>query len=225
MRALSLASVLAVGCTGGVSALDARLVECGLVSEGELGPTVTASFYQPDDCYRGCLAEAECEELRGALCATSIDALRRCDGRCAHRCANGALVVPDARCDGRDQCGDGSDEEGCETFECGGVRIAVGARCNGSWDCPDGADERGCTGSGSVCTGLYGEMVYEWARCDGVHHCRDGADERGCGEHVCADGQTIPHRIETSLRCDGWSACRDRSDEEGCATLTPMCAG
>jgi hypothetical protein len=225
MRFLVCASVLvlAPACTGHRPAVAARLQECGLASEGEISAALSAAFYEPNDCYRGCLAGASCEDLGAALCGTSIELLLRCDQLCAHRCADGSLIGVERVCDGAMQCEDGSDEASCPTFDCGdGNVLPARVRCDGAPNCSSGADERGC--GFAECATEWGERVsVEPYRCDGYMHCLDGSDERACPEHRCEDGESVPtYRGEP--RCDGWRQCRDGSDEDGCAALTPMCA-
>jgi hypothetical protein len=84
------------------------------------------------------------------------------------RCLSGdECINADGRCNGHSQCGDGSDEEGCNTawgvpavmgaqecsdtfttdtqFRCADNScVAVAGRCNGVSNCVDGSDEQGC---------------------------------------------------------------------------------
>lgn len=210
----------ALGCAPAYDVPD-QLRTCGLVSDdGEIGPTITGRFYQPTECYRACLAGATCDELRAALCGSSIDLLRRCDEQCAHRCDDGALIGVEDVCNGVPECAGGEDEAGCPTVACDDGSTTFGARCDGFATCPDWSDEEGCP---SCVTEWGGTIPLAQARCTGFSECRDGSDEEGCPEHVCDDGTRVTHREGASPRCDGWARCPDGSDEEGCARLTLSC--
>lgn len=205
-------------------ALASRLQDCGILSDGEVGPWATSPFYAPDACYQDCLATASCEELTEALCDVSIALLRRCDERCAYRCPEGALIGLERVCDGIPQCEGGADEEGCAGVECGDGRFMPERLvCDGIPHCVDGADERGCPAPFS-CQSTWGETISgTWMRCNESYDCRDGSDERDCPTYACADGTTVVHREGASVRCDRVFQCSDRSDEEGCATIEAMC--
>ncbi len=210
----------AAGCSAGAP-VTAKLSECGLLSDGDVGTRVTGRFYQPTDCYRQCLDGASCAELQGALCGTSIDLLRRCDERCAHHCDDGTLIAVEDVCDGAMQCAGGEDERGCPTLACMDGSTTTGAACDGRWDCPDGSDEQGCPSCESRWGGTM--PIDSSIRCDGYMACADGSDEQDCPEYRCDDGTTFTYPEGSSRRCDGWTLCPDGSDEAGCAELTLTC--
>ncbi|CAB3365825.1 Hypothetical predicted protein [Cloeon dipterum] len=139
-------------------------------------------------------------------------------------CARGA------RCDGRPDCADGSDESGCprrcapDQYKCAdGSCLDPSVRCNGVSDCSGGEDESNCPSSCSA--GQFrcgsGECINDIQRCDQRRDCRDSSDELGCvgpsacksDEFTCGDGQCITREF----LCDSVDDCLDRSDETNCS--------
>ena len=154
------------------------------------------------------------------------------------RCEGGACISLTARCDGRRDCQDGTDELDCPTttpsptirtcsrteFSCpyGEPSCVPDWRvCDGSEDCAGGSDERDCPAcSESQFTCRDGTCTDSWRRCDGRQDCQDGSDEdndscRSCrlGQFRCSSGDQC---VAERLRCDGTRHCADGSDEVGC---------
>ncbi|XP_035217488.1 basement membrane-specific heparan sulfate proteoglycan core protein-like, partial [Stegodyphus dumicola] len=116
-------------------------------------------------------------------------------------CTSFECVNAAKRCDGREDCRDGSDELGCPV-RAKTLQSVQGCRSDDQMICLDGT----CIDSIRVC--------------DGVEDCTYGEDEVTCGgiseclpgEFQC-DGLRC---VEERRRCDGRPDCSDRSDESNC---------
>ncbi|KAM9485972.1 low-density lipoprotein receptor-related protein 1B [Clarias gariepinus] len=152
-------------------------------------------------------------------------------------CRNQRCVRAAWKCDGDDDCLDGSDEDehicanhSCtmDQFKCANNRcIPKRWLCDGTNDCGDNEDESNKTCSAEQCqTGQFscasGRCIPESWRCDRDDDCGDMSDEStSCAfptcepltQFSCANGRCI----SIKWRCDSDDDCGDKSDEELCA--------
>jgi hypothetical protein len=139
-------------------------------------------------------------------------------------CISGECIPSEARCNGRKECADGSDELGCDCAEgevmCDVSRCIPQSKiCDGETDCDDHSDESNCVACAATEISCDNKCFPSSKRCDGTPDCRDGSDERNCPESQCRgdqfscnDGQCI----QVQQRCDGRPDCRNGQDEYNC---------
>ena len=137
------------------------------------------------------------------------------------RCSSDAKMLPARfKCDGKEQCNDGSDEASCASTEKKCKLNNLFSRkdsqvCDGTCDCGSRCEDesRKYYGCAPMFKCASGKKIPGKRRCDGTADCEKGEDEDSC-PFTCIDGSVV----KAEARCDRTCDCQSGSceDEANC---------
>jgi len=164
--------------------------------------------------WAGCAAPLICEQCEGAS-KLSVDTSRTEASTECHlheeylvlgandartfRCLDGTCLPMSGRCNGVDQCGDGSDEQGCDAPYVDNVELQTGAAYLAVSDvCPVNYNSDVFFPCGD------GRCIEKLGLCNGIDNCGNGVDEAACSGDIsisleATSGRTITvEHLQTS---------------------------
>ncbi|XP_005404818.1 PREDICTED: SCO-spondin [Chinchilla lanigera] len=219
----------AVSCVEGCFCPSGTLLHGGACVEPAACPCEWGgSFFPPGTVLQKGCGNCTCQDSQwrcrgdGASCEELVPRCAEGEAPCQ---LSGHCVPLEWLCDNQDDCGDGSDEEGCATPGCGqgqmscrsGRCVPLALLCDGRDDCGDGTDEEGCPCPSDSLACADGRCLPLALLCDGHPDCLDAADEESClgqascvpEELPCIDGTCVG----AFQLCDGVWDCPDGADE------------